>query len=171
MTKHQNKVNRKNVVEDHLEQLGKSKQTRTSSWDHIKNWQAWLEQTQWTQENQAKVKKIKGPPTRTLWNNDLGLLELQGLGSGPKYLCVKDLIKFEKPSILLIQETKMSSKEFIKQCNSFWCNKNHLAMDARWASWSLCILWDEQELSLEHQCHTQHWIFTKIKHFHNNACY
>jgi hypothetical protein len=75
----------------------------------------------------------------------------RGLGSGPKSLAIKYLVKCKKPSIRLIQETKMSYEEVIKQCDSFWRNNNRLTMDARGASGSLCTVWDEKEVSLEHQ--------------------
>jgi hypothetical protein len=66
-------------------------------------------------------------------------------------MAIKYLVKFKKPTILLIQETKMSYEEVIKQCDYFWRNNNHLAMDARGASKNLCTVWDEKEVSLEHQ--------------------
>jgi len=94
-----------------------------------------------------------------------------GLGSGPKTLVVKYPVKSEKPSVLLIQETKMSSEEVIKHCKSFWWNSNHIVVDAREASNDICTLWDEHEVSMQHQCHTQHWIFTKLKHNRSNICY
>jgi hypothetical protein len=62
----QRRSNYANVVEDHPELLGKSKQTNIFYGDHSKKYQVWLEQAQITLKNKVEVQQIKGVPIPTL---------------------------------------------------------------------------------------------------------
>ena len=46
----------------------------------------------------------------------------RGLGGANKVEAIKDIIKFERPYILLIQETKMSDVEVLVLSHLFWKN-------------------------------------------------
>jgi len=71
-------------------------------------------------------------------------LNCRGLSSGPKTSVAKDLVKTENPSILLIQETKMSSKYVSNHYKNLWHTSDLISVDARGASDDFCILWEEQ---------------------------
>ena len=79
-------------------------------------------------------------------------------------MVIKDLIKSEKPCILLIQETKMKSEEVIKIGKSLWCSSESITEDTRGASDGICTFWNDHEVSMEYHLKTHHWIITKFKH-------
>jgi exonuclease III len=64
----------------------------------------------------------------------------RGLGNDPKLFVVRDLIRFEKPQILLIQETKLHADEAIKSVRRLWRYNEALAVDFRGASKGLCTI-------------------------------
>jgi hypothetical protein len=83
-------------------------------------------------------------------------------------MIVKDLVKYEKPCILLIQKTKMKVEDVTKLWKILWHSSEAIVVDARGASGGLCTLWDDKEVSMEHHFKTHHWIFTKFKHRKSN---
>jgi exonuclease III len=87
----------------------------------------------------------------------------RGLGSDPKLMDVRDLIRSENPQILLIQETKMNVDEAIKIGKRMWSSSDVIVVDSRGASGGLCTLWNKSKVSLEFTFNTQHWILTKFR--------
>jgi len=74
----------------------------------------------------------------------------RGLGRVPWTLDVKDLIKSENPSILLLQETKMKEDDVTKIEKCLWKSNNLIVKDAKGSSRGLCTLWSKQQVRLEH---------------------
>ena len=88
----------------------------------------------------------------------------RGLGSKPKEEALKDLIRIQKPEILLIQETKMEENSLLQAGKSFWKKGPGIANNSRGASGGIATFWDSNLYDLEAEERTQHWIFTKLVH-------
>lgn len=73
----------------------------------------------------------------------------RGLGCTQKDATIKDLVKMEKPMVLLIQETKMKSKDAIQMSKQPWISSEGIVEDYRGTLGGLCSLWNPQELSLK----------------------
>jgi len=86
-----------------------------------------------------------------------------GLGRAPKPLDVKDLVRTEKPQILLIKETKMNVEDVIKLGKNIRRSNKAIAEDLREAFDELCTLWNNHEVCLYFSFKIQHWILTKFR--------
>jgi len=88
----------------------------------------------------------------------------RGLGSKAKEEAIKDLIRIQKPDILLIQETKMEENTLLQAGKSFWKKGPGIANNSRGASGGIATFWDSNLYELEAEERTQHWIYTKLVH-------
>jgi hypothetical protein len=73
----------------------------------------------------------------------------RGLGNRSKETSITNLIKSEKPKILLLQETKMDSLEAIKIGKWQWRLCQGITKYSRGTSRGLCTLWNTQVVTLE----------------------
>jgi exonuclease III len=79
------------------------------------------------------------------------------LGSKLKKEEVKKLIQAEKPSILMIQETKMREQETLKDLQKIWIKYDGRALSSRGASDGIGTFWKIEEFDLKDQMQTQFW--------------
>jgi exonuclease III len=77
---------------------------------------------------------------------------------------LRDLVRLEKPEVLLIQETKLEENDLLRISHSFWKKGPGKAVSARGASGGLATFWDSSKLELVEEFGTTHWIFTKLNH-------
>jgi exonuclease III len=73
----------------------------------------------------------------------------RGMGSKEKKEDLGKLLHIERPSILLIQETKVREYEFIQEMQRIWRKSKGMAISARGASGGLCTLWSSELFQLE----------------------
>ena len=86
----------------------------------------------------------------------------RGLGHPSQIKFLKDLIKSEKPDILLIQETKLSSQEIdviIEKSRIY----EGLAISATGASGGISTIWKKRKWKLQQHTKIDHWINTKLE--------
>jgi exonuclease III len=88
----------------------------------------------------------------------------RGLGSKIKEEALRDIVRLERPEVLLIQETKMEEADLLKISPSFWKKGPGKAVSARGASGGLATFWDSTKLELIEEIATTHWLFTKLNH-------
>ena len=81
----------------------------------------------------------------------------RGLGHPSKSNALKDLIAQEKPSIILIQETKQREPEINKIIERHKCYKGSIC-EARGASGGITSIWNQDEWNSEADLIEQHWI-------------
>jgi exonuclease III len=86
----------------------------------------------------------------------------RGLGSNLKKEEVKKLIQVEKPSILMLQETKMREQETLKDLQKIWNNCDGRAVSSRGASGGIKILWKMEDFDLQAQMQTQFWLMVNL---------
>ena len=68
----------------------------------------------------------------------------RGLGDVNKVEAIKDIIKSERPNILLIQETKMSDVEVLVLSQHFWTNNRGNTISSRGASGGITTLFSSK---------------------------
>jgi hypothetical protein len=73
----------------------------------------------------------------------------RGLGSRFKEDALRDLIRDEKPSMVLIEKTKLEEKEMLVVGKKHWKNSVGITISAREASRGVYTLWDSSQLILE----------------------
>jgi len=61
----------------------------------------------------------------------------RGLGSPQKVEAMRDLVRINKPEILLVQETKMEDDSALHAGNTFWKKSSGEAVSSRGASGGL----------------------------------
>jgi exonuclease III len=88
---------------------------------------------------------------------------VRGLNNPRKQRCLKTLIDDEKPSIMMIQETKCNSITMEKLATKCWKGCNAIAVDVEGASGGLAILWNPNEIFLSHFFTTRHTISAKFQ--------
>jgi hypothetical protein len=82
----------------------------------------------------------------------------RGLGSNHKKEELKKLLQVEKPSILMLQETKLGELETLKDLQKIWNNCDGRAVSSRGASSGIKILWKRENFDLQAQTQTQFWL-------------
>ena len=77
---------------------------------------------------------------------------------------MRDLVRINKPEILLVQETKMEDDSALHAGKAFWKKSSGEAVSSKGASGGLVTFWDSSifELLVVHS--TMHWIYTKLTH-------
>jgi exonuclease III len=88
----------------------------------------------------------------------------RGLGSKIKEEALRDIVRLERPEVLLIQETKMEEADLLRISPTFWKKGPGKAVSAREASGGLVTFWDSTKLELIEEIGTIHWLFTKLIH-------
>jgi ribonuclease HI/exonuclease III len=88
----------------------------------------------------------------------------RGLGSKIKEEALRDIVRVERPEVLLIQETKMEEVDLLRISPTFWKKGPGKAVSARGASGGLATFWDSTKLELKEEFGTLHWLFTKLIH-------
>lgn len=71
---------------------------------------------------------------------------VRGLHDPRKSRSIKAMLIEVKPSLMLLQETKMSSSELSKICKKFWYKCSWLTQDSVGQSGGFAILWDSRSL-------------------------
>lgn len=66
---------------------------------------------------------------------------IRGMGGPSKSFSVKDLVKNEQPTILLLQEMKLEEEELIKLSKNFWNGSERIGHNSRGASGGLGTFW------------------------------
>jgi exonuclease III len=82
----------------------------------------------------------------------------RGLGSRDKKEEVRKLLKTKKPSILLLQETKMRDLETLQELQRIWKKGEGKAISSRGASRGIGKIWNAEEFKLEEQLQSQFWL-------------
>jgi hypothetical protein len=67
-----------------------------------------------------------------------------------------NLIKTERPHILLIQETKMQGIEALREMKKIWKASDGTAINARGASGGICIVWNTKIFREEQNLESSH---------------
>ena len=80
----------------------------------------------------------------------------RGLGSPQKAEAMKDLVRINKPEILLVQETKMEGDLALQDGNLFWKKGPGKAVSSRGASGGLATFWDSSKFDLLSAHSTMH---------------
>jgi exonuclease III len=88
---------------------------------------------------------------------------VRGLNNPSKKICLKTLISEEKPSIMMIQETKCTSTTMEKMAIKCWRSCNVIAIDVEGASGGLAILWNPSEITLSSFFTTHRSITSKFQ--------
>ena len=88
----------------------------------------------------------------------------RGLGSKSKEEALKDIIRINKPDILLVQETKMEDSILYQDGNTFWKKGKGKAISSRGASGGLATFWDTSKFELINEECSMHWLYTNLCH-------
>jgi exonuclease III len=86
----------------------------------------------------------------------------RGLGSRDKKEEVRKLLKLEKPSILLIQETKMRDLETLQDLQKIWKKGEGKEISSRGASGGIGTFWNVKDFNLEDQVQSQFWLMVSL---------
>ena len=88
----------------------------------------------------------------------------RGLGSNQKEEALKDIIRINKPDILLIQETKMEDSILYQAGHELWKKGPGIAISSKGASGGIATFWDSTKFELIKEERSDHWIFTSLLH-------
>ena len=88
----------------------------------------------------------------------------RGLGSKTKEEALKDIIRINKPNILLIQETKMEDSNLYQAGHAFWKKGPGKAISSKGASGGIATFCDSTKFELVNEESSDHWIFTNFLH-------
>lgn len=88
----------------------------------------------------------------------------RGLGSAQKVKSLKDLIIFENPTILLIQETKIEEEYMLSIGNRTWRESLGIAGNSRGASGGIGTFWLDSAFELMNSLILQNVVVTTLKH-------
>eukprot|EP00253_Pinus_taeda_P017097 PITA_17097 len=91
----------------------------------------------------------------------------RGLGHPSKINALKDLIAQEKPSIILLQETKQRESEINKIIGKYKDYKGSICK-ARGASGGITTIWNQNDWRSEAELIDQHWIKTVLQNSISN---
>jgi exonuclease III len=97
----------------------------------------------------------------TSWN-------CRGFRRKMKEEALKDIIRTSKSDILLLQETKMEGKDFLKTTKELWKISQGIAESARGASGGIGTLWNTMKFDLVNFEASTHWIYTSLLHKETN---
>jgi exonuclease III len=95
----------------------------------------------------------------------------KGTGSKEKNEYLGKLIHIERPSILLIQETKVRESEVIQEMQRIWRKSKSLAISASGSLGGLCTLWSSDLFQLEESHQEVNWILVKLIHIPSGMIY
>ena len=85
------------------------------------------------------------------------------MGSKVKEEAMQSLIRTETPDILLIQETKLEDKLFLKISKNLWPRSEARAISARGASGGIRILWNPNKYALSYEARNTHSLMQKMQ--------
>ena len=86
----------------------------------------------------------------------------RGLGGENKVEAIKNIIKSERPDILLLQETKMSDVEVLALSQHFWNISQGFAINSRGALGGIASFFaSKYEIKITKE--NQHWLLTEFK--------
>ena len=85
-----------------------------------------------------------------------------GLGETNKVEAIKDIIKSERPDILLIQETKMSDVEVLALSHLFWKNSQGNTISFRGASRGIATFFSSKFV-IKNVKEKHHWLLTEFQ--------
>jgi exonuclease III len=80
----------------------------------------------------------------------------RGLGRKFKTSQIRDLVKEEKPHLLMIQETKLEDNQVLQELKHMWRECEGLAFRSRGASRGICTLWNPHILRITNWQKMQH---------------
>ena len=86
----------------------------------------------------------------------------RGLGGFSKVEAIKDIIKSEKPDILLLQERKMPDVEAMALSCRFWKNNKGKAISSKAASRRIASIFSNKFLAKSIK-EIHHWILAEIQ--------
>jgi exonuclease III len=95
----------------------------------------------------------------------------RGMGKQRKKEDLGKLIHSEKPSILLIQETKLRDTEILLEMQKNWKKSKGSTISARGASGGLCTLWNSELFLLDEIFQETNWIMVKLIHLASGKIY
>jgi len=93
----------------------------------------------------------------------------RGLGTKSKEEALEDIIRINKPDILLVQETKMEDSTLHQAAKSFWKKGQGRAISSRGASGGIATFWDTSKYDLINEERSSHWLFTKFNHIESGT--
>jgi exonuclease III len=88
----------------------------------------------------------------------------RGLGNSSWVQALRDLIRKENSTILLIQETKLGENEVLNLAVKFWRNNTGLVQSSHGASGGLGTFWDNAHFFLQNSCKKKHIVVTGLEH-------
>ena len=88
----------------------------------------------------------------------------RGLGSKTKEEALNDIIRINKPDILLLQETKMEDSILYQVGHALWKKGPGIAISSKGASGGIATFWDSTKFELVKEERSDHWIFTNFLH-------
>ena len=81
------------------------------------------------------------------------------MGSKVKEEVVRHLIKMENPSILLLQDTKLSNQTMNVLSQNQWKDNKCVSINSRGASGGIYTVWDSNKFQIMDMLQSQHWIY------------
>ena len=84
----------------------------------------------------------------------------RGLSTRKRRVETMTLIKKEKPSVVILQETKPNEVDIATHHHEIWKKHELEAVSLRGASGGVCTLWDPANLLLVSTLKSVHWIET-----------
>jgi exonuclease III len=87
----------------------------------------------------------------------------RGFGNKSKVEALKYLKVLAKPSVILLQETKMEESIVLETTKKVFKFCGGTTVSSQGASSGIATLWDEHIWNLEVTLNTQHWLLTVLK--------
>ena len=87
----------------------------------------------------------------------------RGLGGSIKAEALKNILSFEKPDILLVQETKMPEDEVMNQSSLFWKNSVGKAIGSRGTSGGIATFCRTDKYKIKSAKENTHWLLVEIQ--------
>ena len=86
----------------------------------------------------------------------------RGLDSSHKKEDLKKLLHVEKPSILMLQDTKLGDLETLNDLQKIWNYCDGHVVSSRGASGGIKIFWKIEDFDLQAQMQTQFWLMVNL---------
>ena len=86
----------------------------------------------------------------------------RGLGGENKVEAIRNIIKYEWPNILLLQETKMSDVEVLMLSQHFWTTSQGIAVSSKGASRGIANFF-ASKYEIKTIKENQHWLLSEFK--------
>ena len=86
-----------------------------------------------------------------------------GLGSRVKKEEVRKLLQIKKPSVLMLQETKMRDLEILQEFQKNWKKGEVKVVSSRGALGGIGTFWNAEEFNLRDQEKTRFWLMVNLR--------